>query len=93
MTNDSYISQELKEDLELLGFDADGDKATYQMVFNWLKETRGIHVNILAGLERDGSVKYYLKSIIQGRAELSFKKRKFDTYEECAEYTILMITV
>lgn len=93
MTEESYISQDLQEDLELLGFDTGGEKATHQRVFKWLKESRGIYVNILAGRERDGSVKHYLKSIIQGPAELTFKKKKFDTYEKCAEYAILMLTL
>jgi hypothetical protein len=93
MTEESYIPNELQEELCALGFDTGGEKATHQRVFKWMKEKFGVYPNILSCLERNGDVKYYLKSVIQKNVELSFKKRKFDTYEECAEYTILMLTV
>lgn len=87
-----YLQEDMVDALMSVGFEpADRAAVTYPDVFEWLREEKNCHVNIMAGLERDGSVKYFLKSMIIGRTEITYKKRKYDEWEDCAKYALLMI--
>ena len=89
-----YLREGMVDALMSAGFEpADKATVTYPDVFEWLREEKNCHVNIMAVLERDGSVKYFLKSMIIRRAEITYKKRKYDKWEDCAEYALLMIVM
>ena len=89
-----FLKEDMVEALMSAGFEpADRAAVTYPDVFEWLREEKNCHVNIMAGLERDGSVKYFLKSMIIRRTEITYKKRKYDEWEDCAEYALLMIVM
>lgn len=85
MNEKLIISQDLAQQYVDAGFDGGTENVTYEQLMNWLRDKKKVHVNILAGLERDGSVKYYVKSIIDHSAEFTFKKKKCDSYEQCAK--------
>ena len=94
MTEEKYVPRETVESFVDNGFEPnDMDKTTHSQLMAWLREEKGIHVNILAGMERNGDVKYFLKSIIAGHMELNYKKRKFDKWEECAEFAFDLLTL
>lgn len=85
MTEELYILPELAEKFVEKGFDGGTENITRERIIRWLRDSKAVHLNIQPCLERDGSVKYFLKSIIDHSAELTFKKKKFDTYEACAD--------
>ena len=85
MTEELYISTELAEEFTSKGFDGGTENITRERIIRWLRDSKAVHLNIQPCLERDGSVKYFLKSLIDHSAELTFKKKKFDTYEACAD--------
>ena len=91
MIKDSCVNIDTLSLLEAKGLDIDINNSTYGDVLKVLREESHVHPNIVPTLERDGTVKYYLKSIIIGRVTLNYKKKKFDTYEDCVNFALTML--
>ena len=92
MTEELYISPELAEKFVEKGFDGGTENITRERIIRWLRESKAVHINIQPCLERDGSVKYFLKSIIDHSYELTFKKKKFEKYEDCADTILIQLS-
>jgi len=93
MTEDYFIPQEMAKRFVNVGFDGGTENVTQEKVMRWLRKDKAVHINIQPTLERDGSVKYFCKSIIDHTVELTFKKKKFDEYEQCVDSIIQQLSV